>query len=699
MIKHKDEGQLLGLTDIRLQSCELYKDNVLTLLRSCKKLRHLSLIDNQDFQGLPNTEPTEKTGLNTLKTLKVESQSYMRDVNLSHSDELESLKIKDCPRLLHVNLLAPKLHSFKIEKCDKLNTINFSNVQLTEVNLSGCENLMSLGIDSPVMTSLDVSDCKSLTLHQFLIGIRQKRCLEHLNVTGCSKMNSQDIDKLLKELGNLTSLVFGGEHLTTAEINSVDLTYLCFKTNRIISCLPMNIASLKTLKFDKCTGLTEQHMLDGMLFGEKRNHGLEGLETLIRDVGDYIPFKGRCGVPSLESLVLQQMPGLQGHLLSSSLSYFRSITDVQIINCGCLKELNICNLQQLSTFTIESCNHLSTVQIDRVPNLKIMVMKWCSMIDSFHACDVNLQQLDVTGCNFAHFTLTSSTLPALCLSGVCTLPAHTLKLKCANMTDLSIQKCNALEDVVLHGLFTDNPSLTSLNLSVSDLVRYISIPSGITSFSITALKRLQAVSMEHPIKIEHLKLNNLIKFTPASRVDVLRTCSKTLTKLEVRAIPKETEICLELPNLECLTLDQGIDLLKLEIFCPKLSYLRIQGCPRLNHMLLELNRLSQLQVNHSSPLLALRTMVLHVKHVQHVAHVLAHYSPNLSTLELKGSQVTQEYICELGTAIPKLSTVILIGCELDQELTDSKPILRIDGAEFGRSSSLTVTINNDMDVG
>jgi hypothetical protein len=47
-------------------------------------------------------------------------------------------------------------------------------------------------------------------------------------------------------------------------------------------------------------------------------------------------------------------------------------------------------------------------------------------------------------------------------------------------------------------------------------------------------------------------------------------------------------------------------------------------------MLLQLNKLSQLQVNHSSPLLALKTMVLHVVHVQHVAHILAHVSMKLS---------------------------------------------------------------------
>lgn len=69
-----------------------------------------------------------------------------------------------------------------------------------------------------------------------------------------------------------------------------------------------------------------------------QNHGVQGLETLIRDIGDYTPFKGRVGVPSLETLVLQHVPGIQGHLLCDSLSYFKNLTDVQLKNCACLKE-------------------------------------------------------------------------------------------------------------------------------------------------------------------------------------------------------------------------------------------------------------------------------------------------------------------------------------------------------------------------
>ncbi|CAG2198554.1 unnamed protein product [Mytilus edulis] len=168
-----------------------------------------------------------------------------------------------------------------------------------------------------------------------------------------------------------------------------------------MSCLALNIPTLKTLICDKCSGLTEQHLMDGLLFGEKKNHGVQGLETLIRDIGDYTPFK---------------------------------------------VELHFRNLKQLSTLTIESCNHLSTVKVHSMSNLKIMTLKWCSMINYFNVVDVNLLKLDVTGCNFAHFTLLSATLSDLSLSGVCTQPSHTMSLKC------------------------------------------ISVPSGVTSFSITALK-------------------------------------------------------------------------------------------------------------------------------------------------------------------------------------------------------------------
>ncbi|XP_071153754.1 uncharacterized protein [Mytilus edulis] len=700
MIKHKDEGKVLALKDIRIESCELFKANVSTLLKSCVQLEHLCLIDNVVLQGFPNSIPnTEKSGMNTLKTLKLYSQPDMREVNFEKMEQLESLKVKQCPHLLHINMWAPKLHCFQIAKCENLKSVNFYDVRLTEINLSGCENLAEIGVDSPVLKSIDISDCKSLTAHQFLIGINIKSCVDYINMSGCNKMNSAEIDNIIQEFPSLNSFVFGGDHLTNAEINSVDLTTICFKANKIMSCLALNIPTLKTLTCDKCSGLTEQHLMDGLLFGEKKNHGVQGLETLIRDIGDYTPFKGRVGVPGLETLVLQHVPGIQGHLLSDSLSYFKNLTDVQLKNCACLKELHFRNLKQLSTLTIESCNHLSTVKVHSMSNLKIMTLKWCSMINYFNVVDVNLLKLDVTGCNFAHFTLLSATLSDLSLSGVCTQPSHTMSLKCPKMTELAINKCNSLDDVTLHRLFTDNPNITSLTLSVSDHIRCISVPSGVTSFSITALKRLQAITMEKPIKIQHLKLNNLIKFTPSSRVDILKTCSSTLTKLEVRAIPKEQALCLELPKLESLTLDQGIDLVELEIFCPKLLYLRIQGCPRLNHMLLQLNKLSQLQVNHSSPLLALKTMVLHVIQVQHVANVLAHYSPNLTTLEFKGSYVTKEYLCELGRAIDNLTVVNLSSCNLGQDLEDCNSSLVLDGSECGRSLSLTVNIHNDMDVG
>lgn len=69
-----------------------------------------------------------------------------------------------------------------------------------------------------------------------------------------------------------------------------------------------------------------------------QSHGVEGLESLMKDFKDYTPFKGRLGVPCIETLILQQVPGIQGRRLSDSLPYFKKLTDLQIKNCVCLKE-------------------------------------------------------------------------------------------------------------------------------------------------------------------------------------------------------------------------------------------------------------------------------------------------------------------------------------------------------------------------
>ncbi|OPL21453.1 hypothetical protein AM593_06244, partial [Mytilus galloprovincialis] len=117
----------------------------------------------------------------------------------------------------------------QISKCEHLKSVNFYDVRLSEINLSGCENLALIGVDSPVLKSIDISDCKSLTADQFLIGITIKSCVDYINMSGCNKMNSAEIDTIIQEFPSLNSFVFGGDHLTNTEINSVDLTTICFK--------------------------------------------------------------------------------------------------------------------------------------------------------------------------------------------------------------------------------------------------------------------------------------------------------------------------------------------------------------------------------------------------------------------------------------------------------------------------------------
>ena len=68
----------------------------------------------------------------------------------------------------------------------------------------------------------------------------------------------------------------------------------------------------------------------------------------------------------------------------------------------------------------------------------------------------------------------------------------------------------------------------------------------------------------------------VLQFTPILRQALLSEQQNSIASLEIRAIAQEKELSLRLPQLQQLTLDQGIHLQSLHVDCPSLSYLRIQ---------------------------------------------------------------------------------------------------------------------------
>lgn len=561
----------------------------------------------------------------------------------------------------------------------------YRNINLKELNA-----LEILEINSDVLSVVNLSQCTRMTTDVLLNAFTQKHCIEDLNITGCSNISPVDLnEKILSQFPNLESLHYGGHVWSSAEIKSQSLKNLQFGDCNILPCVPLNIPTLTNLRMFNCRDMTEQEMIDGFLYG-KEIKKQRGIDKLIQENADYEPFKCGRGIPNLQIFNLHKMFGLHGDYISTSFSKFKHLRDVSIFSCPSLAHIFIDNCSNLKRFTVESCNRLSVCSFHRAPSLQTLVVKWCSMVRDFTAVLPSLQKLDVTGTNFASFSLDSDFLEILNLNGVCTQRDHKLFIRCPCLRELTLTKCDTLSDNVLADILVQMNQLKSITMSACPNISSFSVPGGVHTCSLTGHRRLKTLKLQQPINVQHLVLNNLAKFDPTLRLDFLKQCESSLKNLEVRAISGEKDVFLDLCNLESLTLDQGIHLSQLEIACPKLKYLRIQGCPRLSSLTMHIDKLSHLQIFHSSPLLALKCMSLYVRHVQHLARVLTYYCPNLETLYLHQSKITIYELQSLGKAIPKLSSMILHGCDHDL----SQQTVNISASDLGRNTSIPLQITH-----
>ncbi|KAJ8305981.1 hypothetical protein KUTeg_016526 [Tegillarca granosa] len=662
-IRTSVEGNSLKITKLCLTSVTILEEHVSMLLNNCKQLEVLDLSHSIHLAQFPtDVSPLQPSGLDTLKTLILKRCFDMKILQIVNAPRLCSVDISNCVALSLVHLACTEVKEVAVNGCVSLKQFKLNPCVIENVNLKDLNVLEILEINSDVLSIVNLSCCTRMTTDMLLNAFTQRYCIKELNLTGCSNISPVDLnEKILYEFPNLEFLHYGGHVWSSAEIKSQNVKNLQFGDCNVLPCVPLNIPTLTHLHMFNCRDMTEQEMIDGFLYG-KEIKKQRGLDKLIQENADYEPFKSGRGIPNLQVLTLNKMFGLHGDYISSSFSKFKHLTDVSIFSCPSLAHIFIDNCSNLRRFTIESCNRLSVCSFHRAPSLQILVIKWCSMVKDFTAVLPSLQKLDVTGTNFASFNLNSDFLEVLNLNGVCTQRDHKLFIRCPCLKELSLTKCDMLTDTVLEGILAQMNQLESITMSACPSISSLSVPGGVNTCSLTGHRRLKTLTLQQPINIQHLVLNNLAKFDPTLRLDFLKQCESSLKNLEVRAIPGEKEVILDLRNLESLTLDQGIHLGQLEIACQKLKYLRIQGCPRLTSLTMHIDKLSHLQIFHSSPLLALKCMSLYVNHVKHLARVLTYYCPNLETLHLHYSQISTGEYQSLGKAIPKLSCIILHDC-------------------------------------
>ncbi|KAL4220157.1 hypothetical protein ACF0H5_020566 [Mactra antiquata] len=696
-LTHIEPSRHLTLQKFSISGIEFDLNSVTTLFTSCPQLMSLKLAGCMNLYQLAlntsNTGQNARAGFESLQELVVTSCNGLTEINVLPCLNLKYLHISDCTVLQKIIVNSPTLCQLMIDCTSIDNNVKQISMNKSSIESLSCKNMSSLellDIGSDVLKELDLQSCSKLSVDQLLSSIANKEYLTSLNICGCKNISPTDLnDVILPQLTALQILQYGGHSWNTVDLKSSCIKHLHFSDCINTTCILLNMPQLESLTLNKCRDFSEMELMDSLLYGKliTRMQGLESLVTENRES----PFTQDSGTSRLSSIKFENLPGLHGDIISHSLHHFRYLRTVEFIRCSFLCNLSVMSWPSLTELRIQSCNALRNLTVEKVPTLQTMSVKWCCMLQTCTIQAENVTSLDMLGTNFVQLSVNSNRLKTLHLNGVCTQPQHSIQLRCSDLTDLSITKCDRLTDDVLNDIFIYNPSLKSINLIGSLSLKSIFLPESIEECSLTGHRLLKELKTLSPPRVKHLTLNNLPKFVPSDRLSFLCNCEQFLRVLEVRAIPGETTLNLQLKELLSLTLDQGIHLASLEIRCPKLKYLRIKGCPKLSCLTLHVDSLTRVQVYHSTPLLALRQLTVYSKHVVHLARVLAYYTPKLQELSLHGSEVKGSEIYRLGTYVPNLQTVILSQCDVS-ELEYQGPSLEIDSVTISRQNDLPLSV-------
>ncbi|XP_019638826.1 PREDICTED: uncharacterized protein LOC109480905 isoform X2 [Branchiostoma belcheri] len=673
-------------------------DDLLTnSLNYCLELRNLHLESEQTTDGtvtggIPWTSGFSLSNHHLPSNL---DKSDIENLELTELGELESVDCSKCSGLESVTINCVALRRLDVTECTFLQQVNIKSRVMREARFSDLTALTDLSVESEKLVTLDISYSTELSL-QKLLSLPSMSCVETLNITGCKQLNLTEVNSLLlPRMPHLSELVCGDVSSHDVTVRSLTLTGLIIKDIQHLPCVSVNCPSLQRFTVERCADLTEPELLDGLILGRrtKRSQQINKMSAMDEPTCSRLPSLSH-GAPMMQHLTIRQIPNMVGSYLSGDGASFVCLKVLEIEACQFMKILEIDGWPSLEEVRVYSSKKLSNLVVINSPHVTTVITQWCSsMMEKFHVVCDKLQTLKTTGCSFANYTVHSKSLKQLEVSGVCMKPTDTLDIRCESLVDLTILKCENLSEVYLSKLLSSCPNVTNLRLSGCNQVNYVKVPATVTHLSLSALRRLSQVVLEERCRLSVLHLSHLPKVSVDLRLQLLSRCQNSLCELELRGLPHETQLSLTLPQLHAFTLDQCIHLTGLDLTCPLLRYLRLQGCPKLSSFSMKVGNLASLQVDHSSPLLSLKSLQLACNNLRFLARILGYYCPNLEELVLSGDNTSMTRVCSIGHNLPCLHTITLQNCTLEEDIAAHFP-----GPIHLRASELHRTTDRDMAV-
>nr|TKS02403.1 putative disease resistance protein RGA4 [Populus alba] len=313
-----------------LRTLKLQESNITELPDSICKLRHLRYLDVSDtaIRALPESI----TKLYHLETLR-----------FTDCKSLEKLpqKVRNLVSLRHLHFDDPKLVPAEVRLLTRLQTLPIFAVGPDHmVEELGC--LKELRGALKICKLEQVRDREEAEKAE-LSGKRMNKLVFEWSVDeGNSSVNSEDVLEGLQphlDIRSLTIEGYGGENFSSWILQLNNLTVLrlegCSKLRQLptLGCLPrLKILEMSGMPTVKCIGNEFYSSRDsaGVLF------------------------------PALQILTLSRMDGLEEWMVPGGevVAVFPCLEELNIDNCGKLKNIPICRLSSLVEFKIDSCDEL-----------------------------------------------------------------------------------------------------------------------------------------------------------------------------------------------------------------------------------------------------------------------------------------------------------------------------------------------------
>lgn len=518
--------------------------------------------DSLNLQNLPNLEFLDVN--NTLKSLEISSCTKFKLVleqnkilnivdlqleNLSvgrldlnfQMPKLENLKVKNCPALFSVELVAGNLKNaeivsnvnlvhFKIDSSFLNDMIFQNNENLQVFDISNNKNLQNLVLDNMTFEEdgfiverklLYAPQLKKFFINQNdwlkKIDISKSLKIETIIITSCTNLTTLEFPKYLNYLQTLD--LSNCYNLANLKLDNAEnlVTLSLAECNLLIGDAFVNIYEMKSLQYLNLQGTSLRELnlkdfddLQILLVGSNYIHSLElinfprlynldfanspnltnlNLQNLIKLESLSL---GNCNAIeslNLENLLLKEF-NLAGVVSLNELNISTlSLEKIAVYDCENLKELNFSQCKSLKTIEVLGCASLSSEFVDNLTELENIEKLYISECDSIHNFSL-VDKITITELNLKHLNnLTILELNNLGTNCKITLPTQTKILRSINLSNLQMADFGAKTLDLSKGMLS---AVTLVNLPFENINLNDNM---ITVFNITGVPQLKNISL------------------------------------------------------------------------------------------------------------------------------------------------------------------------------------------------------------